>query len=76
MQSMNKNDLSELMEQEEFKKIILLTFRFQDAKNRGKNNTDSINGLEQIHYRYALEKNFSFPKKWVKKKRDVINFFW
>jgi len=70
-----KRDFLGLASLDDYGSIIFLTIYFQNPKNRGKDSKDQDFGLEQIHYRYALQENFKFPKKWVKKEREVIDFF-
>jgi hypothetical protein len=68
-------DFIDLVTLDDYGSIIYLTSLFQEPKNRGKNNTDKEFGLEQIHFRYALQKDFKFPNKWIKKEREIKNFF-
>ncbi len=65
----------ELLESPMVVNIIQLTDKFQHPKNRGEKNIDRIKGLENIHYRRALEKNFKYPKNYVQKKEEIESFF-
>lgn len=55
----------DIIKQPHYKSIINLTLNFQDRNDV----------LEQIHYRYALQKGFKFPKKYVERKKEIKKFF-
>ena len=55
----------DILKQPHYKSIINLTLHYQDR----------IGELEQIHYRYALQKAFRFPKKYVKRKKEIKKLF-
>ena len=49
-------EFKDVISKNHYRSIIELTFCFQNPENRGKNNRDEEEGLQLIHYRYALQK--------------------